>query len=124
MTAYSRAYTNRKKGKKKTAEGQMKERESGLKTTSNANHLNLTLTKEELHCIAIRKILTFIIMKGSVSFVFGILIFLGDALINLIDILLGKKMTPTTVQTVKQRNTATERYSTLKGKQTRHFMAF
>jgi len=52
-------------------------------------------------------------MKGSVLFDFGILMFLGDALINLIDILLGKRRTPTTVQTVKQRNTARERYSTL-----------
>ena len=63
-------------------------------------------------------------MKGSVLFDFGILIFLGDASSNLIDILLGKKMTPTTVQTVKQRNTANKRYSTLKGKQIRHFMNF
>ena len=62
-------------------------------------------------------------MKGSVSFDFGILIFLGDALSSLIDILLGKKMTPTTVQTVKQRNTARERYSTLKGKQTMPLMS-
>ena len=65
------------------------------------------------------KILTFIMMKGSVSFDLGILIFLGDASINLTDILLGKKMTPITVQTVKQRNTANKRYSNLQGKQTK-----
>ena len=89
------------------------------------SYLNLPLTKEELHCITVLyKILTFIIMKGSVLFDFGILIFLGDALSNLIDILLGKKITPTTVQTVKQRNTANKRYSTLKGKQIRHFINF
>ena len=89
------------------------------------SYLNLPLTKGELYCITVLyKILTFIMMKGSVLFDFGILIFLGDASSNLIDILLGKKMTPTTVQTVKQRNTANKRYSTLKGKQIRHFMNF
>lgn len=71
-------------------------------------------------CFMTCKILTFIVMKGSVPFDFGILIFLGDALSNLTDILLGKKMTPTTAQTVKQRNTARERDSTLQGKQTRY----
>jgi len=39
MTAYSRAYTNststKGEGKKKTAESQMKERGSGMETTSN-----------------------------------------------------------------------------------------
>ena len=70
------------------------------------------------------KILTFIMMKGLVSFDLGILIFIGDASSNLTDILLGKKMTAITVQTVKHRNTANKRYNTLKGKQTRHFMNF
>lgn len=48
-------------------------------------------------------------MKGSVLFVFGILIFLGNALTNFTVIFLGKKSTPMTVQTAKQRKMATAR---------------
>lgn len=48
-------------------------------------------------------------IKGSVLFVFGILMFLGNALTNFTDIFLGKKTTPTMVQTAKERNIAKAR---------------
>ena len=51
-------------------------------------------------------------MKGLVLFDLGIPIFIGDASSNLTDIFLGKKMTPITVQTVKQRNTDNKKKKT------------
>lgn len=55
------------------------------------------------------KILTFITIKGSVLFDFGIVIFTGNALAKWIDMSLGKSITPTTAETAKQRKTATKR---------------
>jgi len=53
MTAYSRAYTNststKGEGKKKTADSQMKERGSGLKTMSNV----ILKQKESFHVLCL-----------------------------------------------------------------------